>query len=89
MRPQGVANAKKVAGAIAMIGAMALIVAWIFQYGFDIQPCELCLLQRYSHYVAVILSLILIRAAASGVRQSVLFSGLTILAQGRVGIDQI
>jgi len=35
--------------AVTLIAAATLIGAWIFQYGFGIVPCELCLEQRYAY----------------------------------------
>ena len=39
--------------AVTVIAAATLIGAWIFQYGFDIVPCELCLEQRYAYYFVI------------------------------------
>src|SRR5215467_10587534 len=33
--------------AIAAVGAAAILGAWTFQYGLGLQPCPLCLEQRY------------------------------------------
>ena len=60
--------AKTAPFAIAALGAATLIGAWIFQYGFGIQPCPLCLEQRYAYYVVIPLACLLARASRSAPR---------------------
>jgi disulfide bond formation protein DsbB len=47
----------KSAALIFMAAAGALIFAFIMQYGFDVEPCVLCLWQRVPFAVAALLSL--------------------------------
>ena len=67
--------------AITVIAAATLAGAWFFQLVLDIQPCPLCLEQRYAYYLAVPLG------GAGGARRGarmrrarVLIAGLAILA---------
>jgi disulfide bond formation protein DsbB len=51
------------AGTIALIGAATLGGAWFFQYGLGIQPCPMCLEQRYAYYLVIVLGALLAFAA--------------------------
>lgn len=42
---------------IALISAVLVAGAYVLQYGFNMQPCELCWLQRYVHWVLLIVAL--------------------------------
>lgn len=42
---------------IAAASAAALALAFLGQYGFDLQPCVLCIWQRWPHAAAVVLGL--------------------------------
>lgn len=42
---------------IAAASAAALLSVYVAQYGFGLQPCVLCLWQRWPHAVAVVLGL--------------------------------
>lgn len=42
---------------IAVASALALALAFVGQYGFDLQPCVLCIWQRWPHGAAVALGL--------------------------------
>ena len=57
-------DAARLALVIALVGAAALVGAWIFQYGFGILPCPLCLQQRYAYYLIIPLAFILARVIA-------------------------
>ena len=48
-------NASLVALLIAGISAAALAGAYIFEYGFGLQPCMLCLYQRVPHFLEVLI----------------------------------
>ncbi len=41
-----------------MLVALSLIMALIAQYGFDLWPCDLCIVQRYPAFVAVAIALL-------------------------------
>ncbi|TAL00252.1 MAG: disulfide bond formation protein B [Rhodospirillaceae bacterium] len=44
-------------GSIAVVSAAALGLAFIAQYGFSLQPCELCLLQRLPYAATLVFGL--------------------------------
>ena len=71
--------------AVAAIAAATLAGAWFFQLVLDIQPCELCLAQRYVHYLAVPLGVLVAIAAARGAPRALLVAGLAILALATLG----
>jgi disulfide bond formation protein DsbB len=72
--------ARTAALAIATLGAAALGGAWIFQYGFGIQPCPLCLEQRYAYYVAIPLAAMLAAGVSFGASRKVLVAGFVVIA---------
>jgi len=51
------------AGTIAAIAAATLGGAWFFQYVLGIQPCPMCLEQRYAYYLMIVLGAVLAFAA--------------------------
>jgi disulfide bond formation protein DsbB len=67
---------------IAGVGAAALIGAWIFQYGFGLQPCPLCLEQRIAYYFAIPLAILLALGASIGASRKVLVAGFAVIAAG-------
>jgi disulfide bond formation protein DsbB len=75
-RPAGAA----IAFLVTAIAAVALIGAWIFQYGFDILPCELCLKQRYAYYFVIVAGGLLGLAAWRGASGLWIAVGLVALA---------
>jgi disulfide bond formation protein DsbB len=70
---------------VALIGAAALVGAWIFEFGFDIKPCPLCLEQRYAYYGAIPLALLLALAAGRGAAPHWLRAGLIVVALAMLG----
>jgi disulfide bond formation protein DsbB len=70
---------------VALIGAAALTGAWIFEFGFDIKPCPLCLEQRYAYYGAIPLALLLALAAGRGLAPLWLRAGLIVVALAMLG----
>jgi disulfide bond formation protein DsbB len=78
---RGVANpALTAALAVAAIAAATLAGAWFFQLVLDIQPCPLCLEQRYAYYLAVPLGAVIAIAAAKSAPRAVVIAGLAVLA---------
>jgi disulfide bond formation protein DsbB len=71
--------------AIAIVAAATLAGAWFFQLVLDIQPCPLCLEQRYAYYLAVPLALLVALAAAKDAPRGVLIGGLALLALAALG----
>lgn len=43
---------------LALVGAGALAVAYVAQYGFDLEPCVLCLYQRIPYALVAILGFV-------------------------------
>jgi disulfide bond formation protein DsbB len=72
------------AWAVALIGAATLAGAWIFEFGFDIKPCPLCLEQRYGYFLATPLALML-ALAAGRVAPIWLRAGLVVVALMMLG----
>ena len=65
--------------AITVIAAVTLAGAWFFQLVLDIQPCPLCLEQRYAYYLALPLALVIAFAAARGAPRPLLLAGFAVL----------
>ena len=57
--------------------------AYIFQYGYGLEPCEMCWWQRYAHFAALALALLAVVMRRSPV--PVALAGLAILAAGLIG----
>lgn len=74
---------------VAVVGG-----ALLFQYVGGLQPCELCLYQRWPYYAAIVLALIALatgnRSATMGVAAlcALLFLGGAALAFYHVGVEQ-
>ena len=68
--------------AIAAVGAVTILGAWIFQYGLGLQPCPLCLEQRYAYYFAIPLALMVLVGDQVGASRKVLFAALVAIALG-------
>jgi disulfide bond formation protein DsbB len=71
--------------AIAAVAAATLAGAWFFQLVLDIQPCPLCLEQRYGYYLALPLGALVALAAAKNAPRPLLLAGLAILALAALG----
>jgi disulfide bond formation protein DsbB len=72
------------AGTIAAIGAATLGGAWFFQYVLGIQPCPMCLEQRYAYYLVIVLGAVL-ALAASRLPRAVVIAALAVLALAAFG----
>jgi disulfide bond formation protein DsbB len=71
--------------AVTLIAAATLIGAWIFQYGFGLVPCELCLEQRYAYYFVIVAGALLTVAASRGLDATWVALGLVVLALASLG----
>jgi len=40
--------------ALGSLSALLILGALLFEYGFGLAPCELCMAQRYPHYAAIL-----------------------------------
>jgi disulfide bond formation protein DsbB len=79
IRERPVASA---AVAIAAVGAAAILGALIFQYGFGLKPCPLCLEQRYAYYFAIPLAVMVLLGDQVGASRKVLLAALVAIALG-------
>lgn len=70
--------------AIGIVAAATLAGAWFFQLVLGIQPCPLCLEQRYAYYLAVPLAVVVALAARHAPRLIVI-TGLGLLALAALG----
>ena len=66
--------------AVGAIAAVTLAGAWYFQLVLGLQPCPLCLEQRYAYYLAVPLAAVIALAAGLHAPRPVLIGGLVLLA---------
>jgi len=68
--------------AIAALGAATLGGAWIFQYGFGLQPCPLCLEQRIAYYFVIPLACLLAAGVSFGASRKIVIVGFAAIALG-------
>src|ERR1700735_2816732 len=81
------------AGAPALTAALAVLViaaatiagAWYFQLVLGLQPCPMCLEQRYAYYLAIPLAALVALAAGLRAPRGLLMCGLVILALAALG----
>lgn len=66
--------------AVGAIAAVTLTGAWYLQLVLGLQPCPLCLEQRYAYYLAVPLAAVIALAAGLHAPRPVLIGGLVLLA---------
>lgn len=72
-----------ICGACMLICALSLISALIAQYGFNLQPCELCIMQRIPFAIIIGLSLLGIMLPASA-RIIIAANGLAFLTNAAI-----
>jgi disulfide bond formation protein DsbB len=71
--------------AILVIAAATIAGAWYFQLVLGLQPCPMCLEQRYAYYVAIPLAALTALAAGQDAPRSLVIGGLAILALATFG----
>lgn len=71
--------------AVMVIAAATISGAWFFQLVVGIQPCPLCLEQRYAYYLIVPLAALLAIGAARGAPRPLLVAGLVVIALAAIG----
>ena len=71
--------------AITAIAAATLAGAWFMQLALGIQPCELCLAQRYTYYLVVPLGALIAIAAAKDAPRGAVVAGLAVIALATLG----
>jgi disulfide bond formation protein DsbB len=69
----------------ATIAAVTLAGAWYMQLVWGLQPCELCLKQRYAYYAIVPLGLLVALAASRGAPRPLLIVGLALIVLAALG----
>jgi disulfide bond formation protein DsbB len=86
-RPGGTALSPVLVAAlvIAGIAAATLAGAWYMQLVWGLQPCELCLKQRYAYYAIVPLGLLIAFAASREAPRPWLAAGLVLIALAALG----
>lgn len=62
--------------AIAALGALTILGAYVFQYVLGYPPCPLCLEQRTPYYIGIPLALVTAFAAWRGAPRAFVFAGL-------------
>jgi disulfide bond formation protein DsbB len=83
---RGAANpALTAALAITLVAAATLAGAWFFQLVLGLQPCPLCLEQRYAYYLMIPLGALTALAAAKDTSRAVVVAGLALLAIAALG----
>ncbi len=71
--------------AVTAIAAATLAGAWFIQLVMGIQPCELCLAQRYAYYLVVPLGALTAIGAGKDAPRSALVAGLAVIALATLG----
>jgi disulfide bond formation protein DsbB len=66
--------------AILVIAAATIAGAWYFQLVLGLQPCPLCLEQRYAYYLAIPLAALTALAAGQNAPRRLVIGGLLVLA---------
>lgn len=85
-QPRGDTDPALLASAlVGLIAAASLAGAWFFQLVLDIQPCPLCLEQRYAFYLQLPLAALLTIAAIRRAPRGLLVAGLVVLALAALG----
>ena len=65
---------------IAAVGAATILGALVFQHGFGLQPCPLCLQQRWPYYLTIPLALLVALGARRHATRRALVGGLVVIA---------
>ncbi len=75
------ANTTLTAALLVLAVATATIAgAWFFQLVVGLQPCPMCLEQRYAYYALIPLSALVALGAAKGAPRPLLIAGLVVIA---------
>jgi disulfide bond formation protein DsbB len=77
---RGASPALVAALAILVIAAATIAGAWYFQLVLGLQPCPMCLEQRYAYYLAIPLAALTALAARQNAPRGLVAGGLAILA---------
>ena len=71
--------------AVLVIAAATIAGAWYFQLVLGLQPCPMCLEQRYAYYLAIPLAALVALAAGLHAPRGLLICGLVALALATLG----
>lgn len=74
---------------LAAISALSLAAALIAQYAFNLQPCQLCIYQRYPFAIAALLGVaaaVTVRTTARGATWLIVGAGLALLANSALAL---
>ncbi len=86
LRARGGENPALIAAFLILVIAAATIAgAWYFQLVLGLQPCPMCLEQRYAYYLAIPLAALVALAAGRHAPRGLLICGLVILALAVLG----
>ena len=69
----------------AGIAAATLAGAWYMQLVWGLQPCELCLKQRWAYYAIVPLAVLVAGLAGRGASRGLVLAGLVLIALAALG----
>jgi len=80
--PIGCAGSPALTAALAILAIAAATIAgaWFFQLVLGLQPCPMCLEQRYAYYLAIPLAALTALAAGQNAPRALVIGGLAILA---------
>ena len=86
-RPAAPAMSPAVTAALlaAGVAAVTLAGAWYMQLVWGLQPCELCLKQRWAYYAIVPLGLVIALVARGGAPRPLLLAGLGLIVLAALG----
>jgi len=70
---------------VLVIATATIAGAWYFQLVLGLQPCPMCLEQRYAYYLAIPLAALTAFAAGQNAPRRLLIGGLAILALATLG----
>ncbi|MGJ5175830.1 disulfide bond formation protein B [Bradyrhizobium oligotrophicum] len=86
-RPAAGAMSPAVTAALLAAGIAAAVLAgaWYMQLVWGLQPCELCLKQRWAYYAIVPLGLVIALLAGRGAPRGLVWAGLGLVALAALG----
>lgn len=82
-------NPRNAGAMVATVSAALLGGAFVFQYVFGMAPCELCIMQRWPHGVAILLGLGVVALSLRRPKQAALllaFAGLVYAVSAALGL---
>src|SRR5437764_9348630 len=65
---------------VAIAGALTIAGAWFFQLVIKLNPCPMCLEQRWPYYLGIPLALVVAFAASRKAPRMIVVPGLAVLA---------